>query len=145
MTMSLVPRRAVSSDADLLGILNEKLIQDEGHRNAMTVIELQQRMRDWLTGEYNAVLFENEMGVVAYALFREEPALIYLRQLYVERNERRKGVGREAVQLLQRQFWNPKKRLTVDVLSHNTAAIAFWKKVGFQEYSLTLDIMPSKP
>ena len=78
--MSLSSRHALPSDADLLGLLNHQLIQDEGHRNPMTVPELQERMRGWLAAEYAAVLFENETEVVAYALYREEPELIYLRQ-----------------------------------------------------------------
>jgi len=28
------------------------LIRDEGHRNAMTVAQLQERMANWLKGEY---------------------------------------------------------------------------------------------
>lgn len=35
-----------------------QLIQDEGHRNRMTVAELEQRMRGWIAGEYRAVIFE---------------------------------------------------------------------------------------
>jgi GNAT superfamily N-acetyltransferase len=145
MTRTLVPRRARPTDADLLGQMNQRLIQDEGHRNPMTLPELQHRMRAWLAGEYEAVIFENETGVVAYALYREEPDLIHLRQLYVERGHRRKGYGLEAMQILQREIWAASKRLTVEVLTANHAAVCFWKKAGFQEYSVALEIMPDQP
>ena len=94
-------RRATSSDCALLAELNHQLIRDEGHRNKMTVPELEQRMKGWLASEYAAMLFENDGEVVAYALYREQPEEIYLRQLFVARNRRRKGVGREAVKILR--------------------------------------------
>ena len=142
MTMALVPRRAVMMDADLLGEMNRRLIQDEGHRNAMTIPELQQRMRDWLAGEYQAFLFENAGCAVAYALFCEEPSHVYLRQFFVERDHRRQGFGGEAIRILRNQFWPIGKRLTVDVLSANQGGIAFWKKIGYREYAVTLEIVP---
>jgi len=51
------------------------------HRNPMTLAQLEERMRGWLTsGEYRAVLFEDNHEVVAYVLFPETDAEIYLRQ-----------------------------------------------------------------
>lgn len=138
--MSLSSRQALQSDADLLGLLNHQLIQDEGHRNPMTVPELQERMRGWLGGGYAAVLFENETEIVAYALYREEPELIYLRQFFVQRHCRRKGIGQKALHLLRTQIWPAHKRLTVEVLTSNHASISFFKAEGFREYCLTLEI-----
>ena len=108
----------------------------------MTVLELEQRMKDWLVGEYTAVLFEQHGEALAYALYREQPDEIYLRQLFVVRDRRRQGIGRRSLQLLREQFWPANKRLTVDVLVHNTAAVAFWRAAGYQDYSLSLEIMP---
>jgi hypothetical protein len=78
-------RFAILDDCPVLAELNHQLIRDEGHRNQMTVPELDQRMRGWLTGEYQAVIYEDGGEVVAYALFREEAEEIYLRQLFVVR------------------------------------------------------------
>ncbi len=142
MKGKLTYRRAASADADSIGAMNARLIQDEGHRNAMTVPELQQRMRGWLAGEYAAVIFEDESGVAGYAFYREEPDLIYLRQLFIERGRRGLGLGKEAIGILRRDIWPSSKRLTVDVLASNQAAVSFWKKMGFSEYCLTLEILP---
>ncbi|HYA79031.1 MAG TPA: GNAT family N-acetyltransferase, partial [Candidatus Nitrosopolaris sp.] len=120
-------RRATLNDCALLAELNHQLIRDEGHRNPMTVLELEQRMRGWLASEYAAVLFEVGGEVVAYALYREQPAEIYLRQLFVVRNRRRQGIGRQAMETLRSKIWPKNKRLTVEVLVHNVAAIAFWR------------------
>ena len=115
-------RPATVDDCSLLAELNHQLIRDEGHRNPMTVAQLEQRMRDWLAGEYRAVLFEDYGEVVAYALFRELPDEIYLRQLFVVRNRRRRGIGRRAVEILRSEVWPRTRRLTVDVLVANQDA-----------------------
>jgi hypothetical protein len=72
-------RHATLNDCALLAELNHQLIRDEGHRNPMTVPELEQRMKGWLASEYSAAIFENGGEVVAYALYREQPEEIYLR------------------------------------------------------------------
>src|SRR5439155_22433434 len=121
-------------DCALLAQLNHQLIRDEGHRNRMTVPELEKRMRAWLGGEYRAVVYEEDGGVVAYALFREQPDEIYLRQLFVVRDRRSQGIGRRAVEVLRSQVWPKTKRLTVEVLVSNQRAVAFWRSVGYKDY-----------
>ncbi len=137
-------RHANSNDYALLAKLNHQLIRDEGHRNSMTVPELEERMAEWLGSEYSAMLFENDGEVVAYALYREQPAEVYLRQLFVVRHRRRQGLGRAAFAILRSKVWPKDKRLTVEVLVHNQTAIAFWRAVGYQDYSLKLEILPEK-
>jgi len=135
-------RRATLNDCALLAELNHQLIRDEGHRNRMTVPELEQRMRGWLASDYAAVIFEDANEVVAYALYREQSEEIYLRQLFVVGSRRRQGIGRQAFGILRFQIWPTTKRLTVDVLVQNSAAIAFWRALGYTDYCLTLEIMP---
>lgn len=108
----------------------------------MTVKQLEERMRDWLTtGEYRAVLFAEDSTVVAYALFRETDAEIHLRQFLVVRHRRREGFGRRAIQELF-AIWPRHKRWTVSVLVKNAPAVAFWREMGYLDYDLTLEIMP---
>lgn len=136
-------RRAILDDCERLAQLNHQLLQDEGHRNQqMSLSELEQRMRGWLAGEYAAVIFEDEGEIVAYALYCEQAEAIYLRQLFVVRHHRRQGIGRKAVEILRKHIWPASKRLTVDVLVRNAAAIAFWHSVGYRDYCLTLEILP---
>jgi GNAT superfamily N-acetyltransferase len=138
-------RPATLDDCPRLAEFNHQLIRDEGHRNPMTVPELEQRMSGWLTGEYHAVIYEDSGEVVAYALYRERPEEIYLRQLFVVRNRRREGIGRRAVQILRENVWPKNKRLTVEVLVANEPAVKFWRAVGYKDYALSLEITPSKP
>lgn len=135
-------RFATDADLDLLAEWNHQLIRDEGHRNPMTVPEMRERMRGWLAGEYRAVIFTVENEPVAYALYRESAEEIYLRHLFVARDHRREGIGRQAVDILHSQVWPRTKRLTVEVLTANTAAVNFWRAMGYRDYSLMLEIMP---
>ena len=142
--ISLTFRRATQADCRLLAELNHRLIRDEGHRNPTKVEQLESRMRDWLGGEYAAILFSIGSDLVAYALFREGDDEIYLRQFFVVAERRRRGIGGRAIALLRSEIWPKKKRLTVEVLVHNAAAIAFWRACGYRDYSLTLEIAPSE-
>src|SRR5260221_7927046 len=110
----------------------------------MTVPELEQRMRDWLFDEYKAIVFEDGGEVVAYALFREQVDEIYLRQFFVVRHRRRQGIGRRSAQILRSDIWPKTKRLTLDVLVTNKDATAFWRAIGYADYSLRLEILPEQ-
>jgi ribosomal protein S18 acetylase RimI-like enzyme len=139
--MTITSRIATPNDSPLLAGLNHLLLEDEHHRNRfMTQPQLEERMRGFLAGEYCGVIFQEESEVVAYALYREQPDEIYLRQLFVMRHRRRQGIGRRAMEILRSEIWPKNKRLTVDVLLHNTTAIAFWRAVGYKDYLLGLEI-----
>src|ERR1022692_958838 len=99
-------------------------------------------MKSWLASEYAAVFFEDGGEVAAYALYRQQPEEIYLRQLFVVRHRRREGIGAEAVKILRSKIWPANQRLTVEVLVQNEAAVAFWRAAGYQDYSLKLEILP---
>jgi GNAT superfamily N-acetyltransferase len=137
-------RIATLDDVPVLSVMNRQLVEDEGHRNqSKTAAWFAARMRDFLNGEYEAVLFEFEGEVVAYALYtkhRDDKDSIYLKQLFVDRVHRRQGIGREAIRILREEIWPADKRLTVGVLIDNHTARAFYAAVGYREYSLELEI-----
>lgn len=135
-------RPATAADLPLLAEWNHRLIRDEGHRNPMTIEELRARMADWLAGEYDAVIFTVEELPVGYALYRETDDEVHLRQFFVVPERRREGLGRRAIEILRRQVWPPTKRLTVEVLTANRAALRFWRAAGYSDYCLTLEIRP---
>ncbi len=137
-------RFGTESDLDLLAEWNYHLTQDEGHRNSMSVEQLRERMKAWLNGDYKAVLFHTGTTPVAYALYREDDKDIYVRQLFVDRKKRRHGIGKEAIVILKKEIWPIDKRLTVDVLTSNVPAVTYWRSVGFTDYSLTLEIIPTE-
>jgi GNAT superfamily N-acetyltransferase len=133
-------RAAVLADVPLLAEINKQLIADQGHRNPMSVPELETRMRDWLAEDYVATLFVRDGQLAAYALWRDEPEWLHLRHFFVVRELRRQGIGREALRLLTEQIWPPGKRARVSVLVGNQPGLAFWRSVGFADYDLTLEM-----
>lgn len=143
-------RPATDGDIDVLAKMNKQLIEDEGHRNPMTIPELALRMRGWLQSGWNADLFvrpdvQVADTVVGYALYQHrkdeffpERKVIYLRQFLIERKYRSQGWGRSALrQLFASRFPSP-CTVVVDVLSANACGVAFWRTVGFQPYQMTL-------
>jgi GNAT superfamily N-acetyltransferase len=132
-------RFATADDARVLAELNHQLIQDEGHRNAMSVDELKRRMQAWLEGEYQAVLFEDGEGIAGYALFKRAPEWIYLRQLFVEPSRRREGIGTAAIEWLLANAWSQVPRVRLEVLVGNRAGIKFWRSLGFADYCITME------
>jgi len=137
---------AKPGDASVLAEWNHSLIREQGHRNRMSVPELAQRMHGWLESEYKAVIFGVDGRPVGYALYREEAELVYLRQFFVLAESRRRGCGRAGFGILRDLVWPKNRRLVVEVLCHNPTGIAFWRAMGYQDYCLTLEIMPdAKP
>jgi GNAT superfamily N-acetyltransferase len=133
-------RKATSDDADVLAAMNARLIQDERHRNRLTVAALADRMREWVLSDYEAVLFDDRDEVVAYALYRlDEDGGIYLRQFFVERQHRRRGIGRRAMTILVSNVWAKGARVTVEVLTGNPSGLAFWRAIGFSDYAIVLE------
>lgn len=131
--------RATSDDCQLLGKWNKQLIDDEGHRNEMSISELVDRMQRWITDEYTAMIFSEDGEPVAYGVYRETEDDIYLRQFFVRRDMRHENVGSRAMSIFEKDVWPVGKRVTLEVLWENEAAWEFWKSNGYGEYSVTLD------
>jgi predicted acetyltransferase len=140
VTPTLRYRVATAADVPVLARLNLQLIEDERHRNPMNLTELETRMRSMLEGDYTATLFETGERVVAYALWTEQPDWVYLRQFFVARDCRRRGIGARAIGVLVDEVWPSDKRVRVNVLIGNQPALEFWRAVGFVDYLITLEM-----
>ena len=137
--------RATGKDVTLLAQMNKQLIEDEGHSNPMTEDQLTERMRVWLLGHYEAILFYRQDLLVAYALIRFDPTRIYLRQFFVGRAHRRQGIGREAISLLLDEILPQDQRIVVEALAANRPAVEFWQATGFERYSIAFERLPMEP
>ncbi len=133
-------RFATESDVPWLAKMNQQLIQDEGHRNKMTLPELEQRMSNFLQKEYEAVIASLGQTDIGYALYRQDPEWLYLRQVFIINSIRCKGFGRRFIEWLRINPWNKCKRVRTDDLVDNIAGIDFWKAVGFKEYCITMEM-----
>lgn len=148
MTLSI--RAATEEDIQILARMNKQLIEDEGHRNPMSVPELTQRMRGWLDSGWNADIFmqsdtQANESIIGYALYQHrkdeffpDQSVVYLRQFLIERERRDQGFGRRALQELLRGRFPSRCTIIVDVLTTNERGMGFWRQMGFQPYSMTL-------
>ena len=124
-------RRCTKNDISMLARLNQMLIEDENADNKMTLIQLEQRMSEFLENGYDAVLFHNDEVIAGYALINRNVEPFYLRQFFICREYRRMGCGRKAFHALL-SFLDVKE-IDIDVYAWNPAAISFWKSLGFKE------------
>ncbi len=137
MSHEMEIRSATAQDIDRLGEMNKRLIEDEGHSNPMSVSALTERMRTWLSADYRAYLVWNDSEAVACALYREEEQAYYLRQLFVERDYRRRGIAKALLDWLFERCWGD-KTVRLEVLAHNGIAIAFYRAYGFSVRALEM-------
>jgi len=147
--MQITLRPASETDLPLLGQMNRRLIEDEHSRNPMNAAQLEQRMRGLWAQGYLTRLFVDASGrTLGYALYRVLPddyypdqQFVYLRQFYVERDVRRRGVGTRALALLLEEF-PIGAAVALDVLASNPAGRAFWESAGFVPYCTTMHLHP---
>ena len=130
--------KANYSDIEKLAGMNRRLIEDEGHPNPMSLEQLAQRMTGWLQGDYACYLMIEGRSAVAYCLFRDDGEFYYMRQLFVEREHRRKSIATNLLDWMYRNVWTDKK-VRLDVLYHNDEALAFYKAYGFQVGCLRME------
>ena len=139
-------RKAEESDVALLARINQQLIEDEWGGGGMPLDRLEARIRRWLEeGEYQAVLFEEKGDVIAYALVHTDEESAYIRHFFVLPEHRRGGVGRRVVDTLMKDVIPPTARVTLDVLASNRTGHRFWHSVGFTDYAIRMERLPSIP
>jgi ribosomal protein S18 acetylase RimI-like enzyme len=113
-----------------LGEMNKRLIEDEQDPNPMSVPELTERMRSWLGSAYSCYLVWDGDTPVGYCLYREEEDHFFLRQLFVERGYRRRGIATMLLDWMFENCWTA-KQVRLNVHAHNKEAIAFYRSYGF--------------
>lgn len=123
--------KAELTDVERLAELNMRLIEDERHPNPMNTTQLAERMKDWLSTYYICYVAKQHGDIFGYCLYRNEGGYYYIRQLYVNRTHRRKGIATQLLDWLYANVWTDKK-VRLDVLAYNEDAIAFYKRYGFR-------------
>lgn len=138
---------------DLLAGMNKRLIEDKGSHNPMDLTTLRARLAGWLeTGEDALDLFLSGDHVVGYAVYQTRSAdsstgqrYVYLRQLYIERGERGKGLGTQAVRSLIDTHFPRGCSVQLEVLAGNPGAQRFYERAGFAPYATTMVWQPDDP
>lgn len=143
--MNIEFRRATRADVPVLAEMNQQLIIDESSRNPMNKKQLTERLEQWLDDGRTAVLLLREGEIIGYMLYyRTQDEYhpyqdsVYIRQYFIKRNFRRRGIGQIAFEAIVREYFPPNTVITLDVLESNPEAKAFWYKQGFDIYSTTM-------
>ncbi len=113
----------------------------------MSVPELAERLRGWIKEGWYATLFLDNEAVVGYALYQVrqhayDQALpeVYVRQFFVERGHRRRGLGTVGFRLLRETQFPAPCRVVLDVLSANEEGLEFWQRLGFRPHATVLEL-----
>lgn len=143
--MSVELRKATINDISALAEMNKQLIEDERSRNPLSVNQLQLRMQSWLDGSWSAIMIFKNDDLIGYLLYQHrtdeyyhDQHNIFVRQFFVQRTYRRRGIGREAFEQICQQFFPSNARVVLDVLASNPEALHFWEDIGFSPYATTL-------
>jgi RimJ/RimL family protein N-acetyltransferase len=143
--MELSIRPATAADIQRLAEMNRQLANDERSRNSMSVAALAVRMEKWLNEDWNVVLFEEQSKVAGYSVFQigsdyYDPAIpeVHVRQFFIVRERRCRGLGRQAFGLLINTVFPPGAQIHLDVLATNPRGRRFWESLGFQHYSTAM-------
>ncbi len=94
-------------------------------------------------------MFQSGVTALSYAVLRQVPdpfdssrSEIHLRQVFIARAHRSRGVGRQALELLRIRF--PDARWWLEVLETNPRARKFCQSQGFTSYATILEYQNQK-
>jgi 8-oxo-dGTP pyrophosphatase MutT (NUDIX family) len=136
---SLSYRHATEGDIRVLAKLNSALLEAQNVESGMGLDALEVRMREFLAGDYQAVLFVFRENVVGYALFRLFPKYAYVRHIYVDTTAGKKVRIDAAFGLLRTEFQDYAS-VRLDVPEGNKESLKLWESMGFQPRSVTLEL-----
>ena len=137
--------KAKSGDVDLLAQLNRQLDEDEPYPYPVPLSALTERMARWIgEGGHDVLLFRDADQLIGYAVWRAEEHGSYLRHFFICRDQRRQGWGRAAMRLLCREVFPKDRPVNLDTAIGNKAGIAFWRAIGFQDFSLGMELKAGK-
>jgi len=145
MSMSLELRKATINDITALAEMNQQLIQDERSLNTINVRQLELRMQTWLDGSWSAIMIYKNADLIGYLMYQQreddyypDQRVIFVRQFFVQRAYRRRGIGRQAFEQITEQFFPSDAKVRLDVLATNAEALSFWEDLGFTQYAMSL-------
>ena len=144
-------RKARSSDLKAILALNQQMVDlhhaldpyYDASRNSAK--RLGHRLKEFLQEpETLIVIAENQKGIVGFLIGNiDNPALLMkpkqigkILEIFVSDDFRKTGVGEKLVKYFME--WLPKSQICnieLSVDSRNLGGIAFWKKLGFQEFN----------
>lgn len=126
-------KKCTEADITYLARLNKQLIEDEKSDNPMNIFELEERMKNFISTDYDAYYFYVNDNIIGYALVNHSVEPLYLRQFLIDRKYRKQHYGTEAFKSLL-EFFGVSK-IDIEVLAWNKTGKLFWESCGFKDIS----------
>lgn len=124
----------------LLAEFNRRLLEEEGFPFAVTVAELENRLREMLAGGYRAVAFIWKSRPVGYCLYRLHPRYAYIRHIYVGKDAGREFDVADALALLRREEFHDFATIRIDVPEGRKESVNLLESMGFRPRSVRLEL-----
>jgi len=145
MDRDIILRSASLEDVRILAEMNQQLIIDENSANDMSLTQLERRMTGWLSTNRQAVIVERGGELIGYLLYRHNmdeyypyKNSIYVRQYFILPSYRRRGIGQSVFEMIVTEYFPEGFAIMLDVLESNPEGKAFWAKLGFEVYHITM-------
>jgi ribosomal protein S18 acetylase RimI-like enzyme len=74
--------------------------------------------------------------------YQPSETTVYVRQFFVERKLRSRGIGRRAFAIMSETHFPKPSSVVLDVLATNPKAPRFWEGIGFRPYCTTMKLTP---
>ena len=139
-------RTVRDEDIAIIAVMNQRLVEDEGSRNPFSLAQYRQRIKDWVdSDQWELVLFVDATSTTfGYAVYRlqkdeyyQEREVVHLRQFFIDRPFRGRGLGSAAYTLLVNERFE-RREVHLDVLTSNPHGRRFWERMGFSEYFVSM-------
>ena len=128
-------RQFESDDLSYLVEMYRLLRIDEQQPDQRPDADLCQHLRNYLDDGYQCYFYENEDAqVIGYILFKESSGGVFLKHLFIGEAFRRQGHARRFLRYFIDGVWLGKS-VSLEVLSVNEAAIAFYESMSFLLHS----------
>jgi len=123
-------QKAVIENCDKLVEMNNQLVIDEQFDVILPQDKMIERMKDFIQGSvYNCYLMVHDNVVCGYCLVDKTKTPLYLRHLFVKKEHRRKGFGKQSIQMLLALYKTAS--IDIEVMAWNANAIKFYESIGF--------------
>ncbi len=140
-------RDQAPDELDDVARMNKELLEDEQSRNSMSVAELRDRFVRFVRDDgWTVAVFTCDAEIAGFITYRYQPddaapggRSVHLRQFFIARPHRRRGLGAAAIALFKRSRLNPGDRIILDVLDTNPGGRRFWQQVGFVPYATIME------
>lgn len=137
---SLTCVHADEADAPTLAELHQRLLDQQGIRTNPEQVELEAKVRGFLSEGYQAVLFRWRDSTVGYCLYKLYPKYAFLRHFYVEQGVHKRVSVEAAFSLLRQNEFADYASIRLDVPEQAKESLARWESIGFRPRTIRLEL-----